>query len=97
MLVGRNNPSRALVTSTQRATIADNEVMIVKKEFHVVVEKDADGWYVASAPALRGCHTQAKSLDVPMKRIREAIALCLEVEPPTGGEFVGVQRVAVEI
>ena len=67
------------------------------REFHVVVEKDEDGWYVASVPALRGCHTQAKSLDALMKRIREAIALCLEVEEPARSEFVGVQRVAVEV
>jgi predicted RNase H-like HicB family nuclease len=67
----------------------------VTREFHVVVEKDADGWYVASVPALRGCHTQAKSLDALMKRIREAIELCLEVEQPTTSEFIGVQRVRV--
>ncbi len=64
-------------------------------EFSVVIEKDEDGYFVASVPALRGCHTQAKSLDVLMKRIREAIELCLEVEEPVSNEFVGVQRVAV--
>lgn len=47
------------------------------REFSVVIEKDEDGYFVASVPALRGCHTQAKSLDVLMKRVREAIALCL--------------------
>ncbi len=78
-------------------TIAALEVADVTREFHVVVEKDADGWYVASVPALRGCHTQAKSLDTLMKRIRQAIALCLEVEEPLDrNEFVGVQRVAVK-
>ena len=65
-------------------------------EFNVVIEKDADGFFVASVPALRGCHTQAKSLDVLMKRIREAIELCLEVEEPVSNQFVGVQRVAVK-
>ena len=65
------------------------------KEYNVVIEKDADGFYVASVPALRGCHTQAKSLDTLMKRVKEAIALCLEVEEESGSEFVGVQRVAV--
>ena len=64
-------------------------------EFNVVIEKDEDGYFVASVPALRGCHTQAKSLDVLMKRIRESIQLCLEVEEPVSTEFVGVQRVAV--
>ena len=52
-------------------------------EFSVVIEKDEDGFYVASVPALRGCHTQARSLDVLMERIREAIELCLEVEQPS--------------
>ena len=65
------------------------------REFNVVIERDADGYFVASVPALRGCHTQAKSLDVLMKRVREAIELCLEVEDPVLNEFVGVQRVAI--
>ena len=65
------------------------------KEFNVVIEKDEDGFFVASVPALRGCHTQAKSLDVLMKRIKEAIELCLEVEDPVSNQFIGVQRVAV--
>jgi len=65
------------------------------KEFNVVIERDSDGYFVASVPALRGCHTQAKSLDVLMKRIKEAIELCLEVEKPLSNQFVGVQRVAV--
>jgi len=65
------------------------------REFNVVIEKDADGYFVASVPALRGCHTQAKSLDVLMKRAKEAIRLCLEVEEPVANEFVGIQRVAV--
>ena len=65
------------------------------KEFSVIIEKDKDGYFVASVPALRGCHTQAKSLDTLMKRIKEAIELCLEVETPITSEFVGVQKVAV--
>lgn len=68
---------------------------MLTREFSVVIEKDEDGYYVASVPALRGCHTQAKSLDVLMKRIKEAIELCLEVEEPTTTEFIGVQRVAI--
>jgi predicted RNase H-like HicB family nuclease len=67
----------------------------MKREFNVVIEKDEDGYFVASVPSLRGCHTQAKSLDVLMKRIKEAIELCLEVEEPVSNQFVGVQRVAV--
>jgi predicted RNase H-like HicB family nuclease len=67
------------------------------RDFNVVVERDSDGYFVASVPSLPGCHTQAKSLDQLMERIAEAIQLCLEVkgadvEPL---DFVGVQRVTV--
>ena len=69
------------------------------REFNVVIEKDEDGYFVASVPALRGCHTQAKSLDVLMKRIKEAIEACLEVEGLKSQgctELVGVQFVEVQ-
>ncbi len=68
-----------------------------KREFTVIVERDEDGYYVASVPELRGCHTQARSLDRLLTRVQEAISLCLEVEDDSIGrnEFVGVQRVAV--
>jgi predicted RNase H-like HicB family nuclease len=59
------------------------------KEFGVVIERDEDGFFVASVPALRGCHTQAKSLDVLMRRIREAIELCVQVVPVHRGESIG--------
>ena len=39
------------------------------REFSVIIEQDAEGYYVASVPELRGCHTQAKSLDALMKRV----------------------------
>jgi len=65
------------------------------KEFSVIIEKDEDGYFVGTVPALRGCHTQAKSLDTLMKRIKEAVELCLEVEEPISNEFIGVQKVAV--
>ena len=50
------------------------------RQFNVIIERDQAGYYVASVPTLRGCHTQAKSLDKLMQRIKEAIELCLEVE-----------------
>ena len=43
------------------------------KRFSVIIERDQEGYYVASVPALRGCHTQAKSLDELVTRITEAI------------------------
>lgn len=47
-------------------------------EFNVIIEKDEEGFYIATVPSLKGCHTQAKSLEELMKRTKEAIELCLE-------------------
>ena len=70
--------------------------MTTERYFDVVVEKDEDGWYVASVPELPGCRTQAKSLDALDKRIREAIAAYVAAfGERSGARFVGVQRVAV--
>ncbi len=68
-----------------------------KREFNVIVERDEAGYYVATVPALPGCHTQARCLDKLIERVREAIELCLEVEQgaPSNSEFIGLQRVAV--
>jgi predicted RNase H-like HicB family nuclease len=49
----------------------------------VVIERDKDGYYVASVPTLPGCHTQAESLDELERRIAEAIELHLEVHERT--------------
>ena len=68
-----------------------------KNQFLVLIEKDEDGLLVASVPSIKGCHTQARSLTTLLKRVREAIHLCLEVEHPplTSLEFVGLQEVEV--
>jgi predicted RNase H-like HicB family nuclease len=67
-------------------------------KFSVVIERDEDGYFVASVPELPGCHTQAKTLDELMKRIKEAVELYLEVEGVSleeKREFVGVQFIEV--
>jgi predicted RNase H-like HicB family nuclease len=68
-----------------------------RREFSVVIERDGEGYYVASVPELPGCHTQAKSLDLLLRRVREAIDLCLDekTESSHRPEFIGIQRVAI--
>ena len=60
----------------------------------VIVERDQDGWYVGWVPELSGCHSQAKTIDELMNRIRESADLYLEVEKTdfdVSRKFVGVQ------
>jgi predicted RNase H-like HicB family nuclease len=68
-----------------------------KRKFTVVIERDEEGYYVATVPGLPGCHTQAKNLDTLMKRAREVIALCLEAGRVDVGllELVGRQQISV--
>jgi predicted RNase H-like HicB family nuclease len=67
------------------------------QQFDVLIERDEEGYYIASVPQLPGCHTRAQSLDAVMERIREAIELCLEEQgaPVETLEFVGIQRVTI--
>jgi predicted RNase H-like HicB family nuclease len=67
------------------------------RKFTVVIEPDEEGYSVGTVPTLRGCHTQAKNLDVLMKRMREAVALCLESErgATPALELVGIQQISV--
>lgn len=69
-----------------------------RQEFYVVIEKDEDGYYVADVPELPGCHTQAKSLDELLPRVKEAIKLYLEAFPQAEqpAEFIGIQRVVIK-
>jgi predicted RNase H-like HicB family nuclease len=68
-----------------------------KRKFTVLIEQDEEGYFVATVPALRGCHTQARNLDTLMRRVREVITLCLEEDkdPPGSLELVGIQQVSI--
>ena len=47
--------------------------------FKVLIEQDEDGIFVASVPAIPGCHTQGNTYEEAIGNIKEAIELCLEV------------------
>ncbi len=67
-------------------------------KFDVVIEKDEDGYFVASVPAIPGCYTQAKTKPELMRLIKDAIALCIEAgtaNAPSTAKFVGIETVAV--
>ncbi len=67
-------------------------------DFTVLLERDRDGWYVATVPDIPGCHTQGKTVEQALERINEAIRACVEpnqeIEPM---EFIGAHRVQVAV
>jgi len=71
------------------------------KAFTVTIQKDKEGYFVGfvgEVVELPGCHTQAKSLDELMERIKEAIELYLDVHREALEkelEFVGIQEITI--
>ncbi|KAB2918519.1 MAG: type II toxin-antitoxin system HicB family antitoxin [Hyphomicrobiaceae bacterium] len=67
--------------------------------YTVVLEREGDGGYVASVPALPGCISQGDTRAQALANIREAIALyiedCREAGDPVpteeGKEFVEIE------
>lgn len=48
--------------------------------FHVVLNKNEDGWIVAECPALPGCYSQARTEQEALANIKEAITAWLWAE-----------------
>jgi predicted RNase H-like HicB family nuclease len=68
------------------------------RTFTVIIERDKEGYFVGEVIELPGCHTQAKSLDELMERIKEAIELYLDVQGEAlekEVEFVGIQEITI--
>lgn len=55
------------------------EIAVMPREYTIVIERDEEGFLVASVPSLPGCHTQARTMDELLERVKEAIQLCQEV------------------
>jgi antitoxin HicB len=68
--------------------------------YHVVLEPDPEGGYVAVVPAFPGCYSQGATVDEALANAREAIELTIE-DMRTRGETIPdpagevVRRVAV--
>ncbi len=68
-----------------------------QRTYTVLIEQDETGAYIAKVPDLKGCHTHARSIPEVLKRVREAIELCLEVEGKGVHplRFIGIQQVSI--
>jgi predicted RNase H-like HicB family nuclease len=46
-------------------------------DFKVLIEKDEDGWFIATVPSLPGCISQGNTEKEALENIKEAIELHL--------------------
>jgi antitoxin HicB len=49
-----------------------------ERAYHVVLEPDRDGGYVAVVPAFPGCYSQGETVDEAIANVKEAIALTID-------------------
>lgn len=49
-----------------------------KPTYHVVCERDESGWWVGRVREVRGCHTQGRTINETLRRIREALTLFVD-------------------
>ena len=48
------------------------------KQYRVVLDRDESGTWIATVPAVPGCHTYGRSLVEARRRVREALSLWVE-------------------
>jgi predicted RNase H-like HicB family nuclease len=69
---------------------------VKKLHLPIIIEMDEDGYYIASCPQFKGCHSYGETVDEALKNIREVVEMCLE---ETGIEylntFVGFRELEV--
>lgn len=65
-------------------------------EFVVVLERDEDGVWAASVPALPGCFSQGDSTEEALRNVKEAIEAYLETAGTGPALNVRVETVKIE-
>lgn len=80
---------------------SDKNNRMTKLKFNVFVERNKEGYYVATIPDIPGFRNQAKSFDEVIERAKETIESCKKVDDKdikiALSEFVGVQVIEAEI
>ncbi len=91
----RGNEINTLFKRKEFSILIKNKLM--KREYNVIIEKDSDGYFIGSVPELKGCHSQAKSIDELMIRMQEIIELCEEVLGKSNKKtkFIGIQKMVL--
>ncbi len=65
------------------------------RHFPIIVEEDADGFFVATNPALPGCYSQGKSMEEALANVREATEAALAEHDATAVPNISVHVIAL--
>ena len=69
---------------------------MARYRFNIVVERDEDGVYIASCPALQGCYSQGDTYEEAVENLKDAIRLHIEAQREAG-EPVPIEVVVDEV
>ncbi|HHT09205.1 MAG TPA: type II toxin-antitoxin system HicB family antitoxin [Candidatus Atribacteria bacterium] len=48
-------------------------------KYRILIEKDENGIYIASCPALKGCYSQGDTVEEALQSLKDAIQLILKL------------------
>ena len=70
------------------------------KKLHlpIILEQDEGGYFIASCPLFKGCHSYGKTIEEAMINIKEAIEMCLEEleeKKENLNKFVGLMELEI--
>ena len=72
-----------------------------KKHFPIVIEQDADGFYIVTCPLFQACRSYGKTIDEALSNIQEVIELCLEEQDGQLNEaaniFIGIRDIELAV
>ena len=75
--------------------------MPIKKHFPIVIEQDADGFYIVSCPLFQACRSYGRTIDDALSNIQEVIELCLEEQDEQQNEsaniFIGIRDIELAV
>jgi len=71
-------------------------IVMNKRTFPIILQKEKDGGYSVSNVALEGCYSQGETVEEALQNIKEATLLCLEnEEESTESKEVSLHMVTV--
>ena len=68
----------------------------MKYKYRILIEKDENGIYIASCPALQGCYSQGDTVDEALQNIKDAIQLHIEALQALG-ETIPIEILIEEV